>query len=425
MPSQQASLDLYWSWQVQPRTLLSSAAELPQGQREFWEMVSSHRRRWRSVDLELIAPLDGSAVPNLEINPMLEHLSLSFTRQLWPVDEPLELFAEPKPHLRHLSLITVPIRWSTFSAPKLSVLRLFGLEESLGPSLLQLYDILEACPNLEELAVESIASLARSQPLDPPHLVELHRLAKLLLKHIEARAVKWLLDGLRMPSDCSVLLFGLVHGDPKDSLFPDYLTDLPEKCLSRASKITVVVLTASVRLWLDGLWTLNLTLDDMDVVREVLLWLDVAEVSPKTENLPIEMEWRSTLPLNDGFFDPVSGFENVRRITIHSNFGARHQAGDKNGAILSFPGLQELRIEDPTNQIVEMVIALVNKRQAAIKNDTSRDSLRMVVFDGSLSGKVDHETFWGLLYAAKARDLQVWWDGRCVFEGGTQNSVAG
>ncbi|KAG8922368.1 hypothetical protein FRC01_014129 [Tulasnella sp. 417] len=418
--SQQASLDLYGSWGTPLRISPSAIAEFVRRQREFLALVSSHRQRWRFVELRLVAPPNRSLISNHEPNPRLEHLSVSITSYTWPINEPLDLFAGLKPRLRQLSLETVPIQWSTFSALNLSTLRLTDIE-NLGPHLSQLYDILAACPHLEEVIVESISSLAESKPLYPPRLVELHRLRKLELKYIEARVMWWLLEVLRIPTDCSVLLEEQVKGHPRDSLFPSHPTDLPNKCLSRASRITVTVPMGSVRLTLDGLWGLDLTLDNMDAVREVLLWLDVAEISPRTENLPIEMKWRSSVRLKDGFFNPVCGFGNVRRITICTNFGADCPGTVKYSVTLLFPGLQELRIEDPIGRIVELVVFLLHERQAARKGDMSPDPLRTVVFYGREAEEVAQrspflrsETFRTLLDMASASDMQVWWYGKLM-----------
>ncbi|KAG9042072.1 hypothetical protein FS837_011369 [Tulasnella sp. UAMH 9824] len=427
--SQQARLDVYGSWESPLNITLVTITEVIGRQREFLELISSHRQRWRSVELHLMAPPSGPIVSNKETNTLLERISISVTSQMWPVNRPLDLFAGPKPRLRHLSLETAPMQWSTFSAPNLSVLRLASIE-ILGPSLSQLYDILATCPDLEEVIVEFMSSFADSTPPHPPHLVSLHRLRKLDFKYIGSNAVHWLLEVLRIPADCSVHLQEQVKGHPKDSLFPSHLTDLAEKCLSQASNITVIVPMGPVELSSDGLWSLDLTLDNMDVVREVLLWLDVAEVSSKTENLPIEMEWSSSVRLQDGFFDPVCEFGNVRHITICSNFGADCPGTVKQGLTLSFPGLRELHIEDPTSQMVELVISLLNERQAARKNDVSRHPLRMVIFDGEEAAEVaqqsailESETFRSLLHTATASDIQVWWYGKLMT--GSQDQVLG
>ncbi|KAG8952742.1 hypothetical protein FRC04_003665 [Tulasnella sp. 424] len=419
--SQEAGLDVYGAWGGLPyNASLKMLAGQVRSQRAFWTLVSSHRRRWRSIGLQFFAPPNHSFGLGPAAAPLLEHLSLSMSSKVWFTREPLDLFEGPIPRLLRLFLDTVPLRWSSLSAPNLSILHLTNIG-NLGPHLSQLYDILTTCPNLTEMNLESIPSLAASRPLDPPLPVELRRLRVLVFKSISASAVQWLLEGLRVPAECSVSLHGRVEGHPKDSLFPSHLPDLPTKCLSKASHIVIVVQEGFVRLYSDGLWSLNLTLDDMNVIREVLLWLDVTEVSPHAEAIPIEMEWSDDVHPKDVFFHLVSGFGNIRRITIHPNFGscspcdlgARNSDGSP-----SFPGLRELRIKEPTDEAVEAIIVSIRERQAAHKRSMSVETLRTIILGGEggvESGAqqpplINSDIFRSLLYVANESNIQVWWE---------------
>ncbi|KAG8952743.1 hypothetical protein FRC04_003666 [Tulasnella sp. 424] len=422
--SGEASLDVYGAWGILPHdTSLSSLemiADRDGRQRTFWTLVSSHRRRWRTLDLQFGVPPVHPSVVNPGATPLLERLSLSMPYKVWPSREPLDLLEGPIPRLRHLFLDSVPIRWGSFSAPNLSILHL----ENLGYIDPYLSDILTPCPNLTEITLESITSLTGTA-LTRLHPVELHRLRVLVFKHIGAQ---WILEGLRLPAECSVSLEGRVHGHPKDSLFPSHLPDLPTKCLSKASRIVIETQGGTVRLSSDGLWSLNLMLDDMNVIREVLLWLDVTEASPDTETIPIEVEWCNHYHHRDDLFHPISGFGNVQRITIDPTSGSfsPRPLGARNDGTPLFPGLRELRIKEPTDSVVEAIIVLIRERQAAHKRNMSVETLRAIIFDGLGSGAqqppiINPDIFRRLLHFSKESNIEVWWYGELMTAEGSSD----
>ncbi|KAG8997269.1 hypothetical protein FRB90_012531 [Tulasnella sp. 427] len=335
-----------------------------------WNLVLKHRSRWRSVNLQLIQ------VPPVDITtkllgpgppPGLREFSIQVFEAGRPPANALELIRGPLPNLRRLALQIVSIEWSEFFAPQLINLRLTDIRR-FGPTLLQLFDILVACPSLERVVIKAVSSLhdiPTPQSLqNRPLPARLDRLRKIHLSNITPQSTKWLLEAIEIPSECSVILKSEVDRNPELTLLPSNVRDLPARCLSGASKILITIREPLIRFRSDGLWSLHLRFTSAVFVRDLLLWLGVDEEWTTIDScgpVPlIELKCdKFTREMPDDFYEPLSGLQSIRRIAGASRYawslprfqvlGARNVnvASESDGgspSAISFPGLEEISV---------------------------------------------------------------------------------
>ncbi|KAG8997268.1 hypothetical protein FRB90_012530 [Tulasnella sp. 427] len=340
----------------------------------------------------------------------------------------VDIIRGPLPNLRRLALHAVPIKWSEFVAPQLIDLRLINIKH-LGPTLLQLLDVLIGCPNLEKVVIKAIPSLEDIPQYlrDRSPVVRLDRLRKIHLSNITPRLTKWLLEAIMMPPEGSVHLQSEVDRNPEDSLFPTNVPDLPAKCLSGGSKILITVRDSYIRLRLDGLWNLHLRSTSMVFVRDLLLWLGLEEGSTKS-HVRVEMKWdklSETQPKD--FFNTLDGLQSISFLSTNSKcaYALSHYLGVRNdGVSVSFPGLREISVPPwgRESYIFEVVSDVITNRRNYHQEANTTDCLRAIKFgypeypvdwtkDPAPLGK---KRYICLLKAAKRLKIQIWWHGALV-----------
>ncbi|KAG9006266.1 hypothetical protein FRB90_009970 [Tulasnella sp. 427] len=214
-------------------------------QKWYWRFALEHRNRWRVVNLQFMELPWSKKNPADLLQPVPTPELREFTLQVFneevPPTKALELFRGSLSNLRRLSLQFVPIDWSEFVAPQLIDLRLINIKH-LGPTLLQLFDILFACPSLERVVIKSVRSLEDIPAPSEYHLrpiAQLDRLREIHLSNITPKSTKWLLEAIKIPPECSVYLESEVDRSPEDVLLPSNIPDLPAKCLSGLSNIVI------------------------------------------------------------------------------------------------------------------------------------------------------------------------------------------
>ncbi|KAG9042071.1 hypothetical protein FS837_011368 [Tulasnella sp. UAMH 9824] len=372
----------------------------------FW--IESHTQ-WSPSYLQDLSNAQGAFFNEIVIHkfltgaaaPQLEYLSLAMPRRRWTGTEALNLFnGRSTPRLRYLSLDGVPIKWNTLSSPNLATLAIRNIR-NLGPSLSQLLGALSFCSRLTSLSITWVPSLEDSVPVTGP--VALPRLQKLVIESLGVLAVHNILGNLQIPAHCQVHLQLRVRGDPKVSLFRSDLSHLFQFCVANISMITVTFATTAfmsnmVRFQSDGLWSLDLTLDSARAVKGILVWCSSPEFSSGTMDVPVRIEFEGGEPRVDLFLGPLSGFENIRRITFRHDFESRSPSTileylsraakpDQHSRSLPFPGLEELHIEKPTRPFLQNITAMLKDRRTLCKVLGSPARLRRIILGSEHSGE--------------------------------------
>lgn len=142
---------------------------------EFFDTVSSHVDRWRSIELIRLLPESLHLLSSLSA-PRLTDLHV-IARGL-PVLA--NLFGGKLTHLRHLNLRGISLEWNTVVTRNLETLRLEKLNH-LSPSIYQLVEILKSSPDLLDLVLDQL--IHHDTPLNetPVNLGSLRQLSLLYL----------------------------------------------------------------------------------------------------------------------------------------------------------------------------------------------------------------------------------------------------
>lgn len=146
-------------------------------------MIAPHTPRWRCVLFDApdvyIRPLELYLTGPL---PSLTHLSIhTQSLDVQVIPHTLAL-SPPVAPLEHLSLKGIALMWGDAMVRGLKTLSLKNITDANTPSIQQILEMLEMCPELQELRLHRLAPAiestrtpsSRSKPLPLPHLRTLH-----------------------------------------------------------------------------------------------------------------------------------------------------------------------------------------------------------------------------------------------------------
>ncbi|KAG8920200.1 hypothetical protein FRC01_000878 [Tulasnella sp. 417] len=246
---------------------------------QFIREVNRHAQRWRHVTLHVM--FDSGYAPSCNLFPLLKSLKLCSSPGLPTGEEYLALLNSTRtPYLRELSLVQPQIAHSNISlSPNLSKLTI--ISSLLSSS--ELLSILKDCPNLSTLhlgrfrANDELVSRA-----DDASMVELTALQRLDLRHTPVGFARNLLQGLRLPEDCTMALELRLDDATVPMSFWDNPLSLYHERSQSASQIDQITITASAggrggaQIVVGGCRrSVNLWLDSLRHVKDALEWLGI------------------------------------------------------------------------------------------------------------------------------------------------------
>ncbi|KAG9043778.1 hypothetical protein FS837_009136, partial [Tulasnella sp. UAMH 9824] len=392
---------------------------------QFIQEVQLHSHRWRHVALQVNCT--ERFAPSAKVLPLLESLKLYSNRRTLDRNEYSTLLDRATtPHLREVLLHAIPIApWDIALSSSLLKLDIRNTSH-FGPPSVPLFSILAACPNLTVLRLRKILTRVPWQDNDvndPPGalpIVKLAALQELTLDDNWAQVVKDLLQQLRIPEECTILLKANIYQTPSTSFLDPVVAcchggfqrDEGVERMTIGFTSTGFCLLVPVRRW-----KFELRMRQVGAIRDALHWFGIdrkdrsnspdletgpaASASPN--NIPVLLKFakpakNTSIDISSSSFIEISDFECITKIkTIRlppdqqlllllylsrsgrpndppSTAGSSSDSGAlKHGTtVWPFPGLCELLVKGLTEDVVKAVIEVVTSRSGGIANADDR-----------------------------------------------------